>query len=440
MKRLIPSLLILASLGLAACGSDDKAPLKGERLSLFELEGGLKGAAANAPSNDQDASAQLPQPWANQFWPQTGGYANHAMQHLALGRPLKKSWSSDIGSGAKDDLPLTAQPVVADGRVYALDTKSTVSAFSVKDGKKLWSTEIMPKGEDDSVIGGGIAFSGGRLFATAGFNEALALNPADGKILWRAKLPSSTRAAPSAMPDRVYIVTVDNRTIALNAVDGKSVWAHQGFAETAGILGAASPAANRELVVPAYSSGEVAAVQAQNGGTAWSDSIAPLARPGLGAVFSDIRGLPVLDNGVVFAISYAGRMAAIDQRTGERLWEAKIGGTQTPWLAGNRLFVISTDPQVVSVDAATGNVLWRTPLPKFADMEDREGPIVWYGPVFAGGRLIAAGSNGTIREFDPLNGKQVGMWDAGKDVTAAPLVAGGTLYLLSANGTLAAWR
>jgi len=441
----------VAAIALSSCGvfkdGDDAPPLEGTRVSLFQMEQTTPGAIVGegeegaVKAKPADSAMDLPNPWRNEFWPQAGGYANHAMQHVALnGGELKKIWSSSIGSGASKNLPLTGQPVAADGRVFALDTDARVRAFDAATGKTLWTAKAKPEKEDDPVIGGGVAFSGGRIFVTAGFNEVVALNPNDGSELWRAKTPGAVRSAPSAMPDRVYVVTLDNQTIALNAEDGKELWTHQGLTETTGLLGAASPAANRDIVLPAYSSGEIYALQAETGMTSWTDTVAPMARSGMGAAFSDIRGLPVIDRGTVVAISYAGRIAAIDERTGERRWDARIGGTQTPFLAGNRIFLVSSDSAVQSLDLGNGKINWTTQLSQYADPEDLEGALVWYGPILAGGRLITVSSGGNAVDIDPASGSIIREWSTGQNVIAPPIVAGETLFLLSSNGTLTAWK
>lgn len=434
----------LSTLALAGCsafGSDDDAPpLEGERISLFDLERSINGSTAAKPAaTGPDTSIDLPKVWRNEFWPQAGGYANHAMQRVALNNgELKRIWSSSIGAGSTKTLPLNAQPVMADGRIFALDTKARVKGFDAASGKTLWTAKVMPETEDDPVLGGGLAYSGGRLFVTAGFNEVLALDPNNGDIIWRVKVPGAVRGAPSSMPGQVFVVTVDNQTIALNADDGAQQWTHQGLTETTGLLGAASPAANRDIVLPAYSSGEIYALDVNTGATLWSDSIAPMTR-GSGN-FSDIRGLPVIDRGTVVAISYAGRIAAIDERTGERRWDARFGGSQTPFVSGNRVFIVTSDSEVVSLDLNTGAKIWGTQLEKYRDPEDLEGAIVWYGPLVAGDRLLLVASNGAAVDIDPTTGGVIRQWSTGQNVVAAPAVAAETLFLLSSSGSLTAWK
>lgn len=433
----------MAALFLSGCGgglfsSGDKAPpLEGQRISVLELQRTLE-------PDDAALEAQgfiAPSAWQNDFWPQNGGYPNHAMQHLALNDgPLKKVWSTDIGQGARPGMPLVTQPVLADGRIFTIDTSSRLSAFDIATGRKLWDVRISPKGESATVIAGGIAYAQGRLYVTSGYSELLVIDPREGKVIWRKDIPSPSRAAPTIVDNRIFVSTMDNRLLAMSVEDGSLLWEFAGIAESAGLVGAASPAASREIVVPAFSSGEIFALRVENGSVAWADNLSPTRRVGNLASLSSIRGLPVMDKGLVLAVSYGGRMVAIDERSGNRVWQREIAGTETPWVAGNHVFVISAQNDLIGMGRDSGVVRWVTALPRFEDESRRRNPVLWAGPVLAGGRLIMTGSNGDIVEADPDTGKILRVSRADGPVTVSPIVAGGVLYLLSDKGTLSAYK
>jgi outer membrane protein assembly factor BamB len=416
---------------------ENEPRLEGERISVLELQRTLEPDSAALDAQGFVA----PQAWQNDFWPQNGGYPNHAMQHLALSdQPLKRVWTANIGKGARPGAPLVAPPIVVDGRVYTIDTASRLAAFEIASGKRLWDQNIAPAGEDKGVIAGGVAYSQGRLYVTSGYNELLAVDPQGGKIIWRKPLPSPSRAAPTILETRLFLTTLDNRLIAFNIEDGSVLWEFSGMAEGAGLVGAASPAASREIVVPAFSSGELFALRVENGTVAWSDNLSSSRRVGNLASLSSIRGLPVIDKGIVFAISYGGRLVAIDERSGERIWQREISGSETPWVAGNHVFVISAEGELIGMGRDNGIIRWVTVLPRWQNPDKRTGAIQWTGPVLAGGRLIMAASNGDVAEADPDTGKIIRVWKAEGPISISPVVAGGTLYLLSDKGTLAAYR
>lgn len=432
--------LLPLTLLVAACsGDDDRGPLKGERISILDYQGALQ---PDAPKEGSEATAiAVPKAWQNEFWPQAGGYPNHSMQHLALNEgELKQVWSANIGEGKTKRLPLLAQPVVVDGRVFTLDSDARLSARSTKDGKELWAVSIRSQNESDPVISGGMSFSNAVLYVTNGYNEILAMNPESGKIFWRQTLPAPSRAAPTIMENRLYVTTLDGRVLALNPSNGNLLWEYTGITESAGLVGAASAAANYDIVLPVFSSGEITALRVENGSVAWSDNLANVRAIGGLASLSDIRALPVIDRGLIIAISYAGRMVAIDERSGARVWQREIGGSQTPWVAGDYIFVVTSDSQLVALSRDSGAVLWVTQLDKYENPDKNEGRLLWTGPVLAGNRLIAVSSNGLLVEVQPDNGTVLKRHDIGAPVTIAPVVADKALYILNEKGTLLAFR
>ena len=418
-------------------GDEKEAPLEGERISILELQRNLEPDSAALEGQGFIAPAA----WRNEFWPQAGGYPNHAMQHLILeGKDLKLAWETKIGKGSTDKLPLTAQPIIVDGRIFTLDTDANLRAFDARNGEEVWEMDVRDPDEDDPVISGGISYSRGILYVTNGYDEMLMIKPQNGELIKRIPLPSPSRAAPTIMDSRVFVSTLDNRLIALDSETGQVLWEFSGITESAGLVGAASPAASREVVVPAFSSGEIFALRVENGSVAWSENLSSFKRTGGLAGISDIRGLPVIDKGLVVAISFGGKIAAIDERTGTRIWQREIGGSETPWIAGNHLFVISSENELVALGRDNGVIRWVTILPRYKDMADRKGPIFWTGPVLAGDRLILASTHGKVAEINPVDGKVMNEIDVDGTIRLSPVVAGNTLYLLSEDGTLMAYR
>ncbi len=443
MNRTLLISALLLSAALAACGDgqwlgDDKErpPLEGTRISVLDFDKDLR------PADDQTsiASFKSEEAWQNDTWPQAGGYPSHAMQNLALGKQIAKAWSADIGAGSTKNLPLTAQPVVAGKSIFTLDTDAVLSAFNTDDGSKRWSVSVADPEEEDEVISGGIAVADGFIYATAGYDELVSVDASKGEIKWRVKLPSPSRAAPTVIGSRVFVTTMANSVLAMDISNGAVLWEYAGLSQGTGLIGAASPAATADMVVPAFSSGEIYALRAVNGSVAWTDNLANTLKLGGLGNLSDIRGLPVIDGNVVYAISFGGKFAAIDLNTGARIWQKEISSAKTPWVSGNRIFVISTEGQIIGIDKEAGTVLWVSQLARYKNKEEKTGPILWTGPIMGGGRLMAFSSDGRIAEIDPEKGGLVREWDNGEDMRIAPLIAGATLYILGEDGTLNAYR
>ncbi len=438
--------IVLSVLLLNACssvsgmfaGKGEPSTLEGERISVLELQKKL----APDDASKEGQQIMLPRSWANASWSQAGGHPNHIMQNLSLPNPkLKRVWSSSIGAGSSKNMPLTAQPITANGVVYTLDTKSRLTAFNAETGKRIWKVNIEKKGEDNTVIGGGISFAYNTIYATNGYDEVLAIDSQNGDIRWRKPLPSPSRAAPTVLNGRVFISTINSRLVALNAKDGASLWEYSGISEMAGLLGAASPAANNEIVIPVFSSGEITALRVENGSVAWSDNLSNIRSYGGGIEsISDIKALPVLGNGFVIAMSFGGKLVAIDERSGARIWQRDIGGSQTPYVSGSHVYVLSSENQLIALNLSNGAIAWINELQRFEDKKNRDDPISWSAPIMASGAIILAGSHGYLAKINAVSGKVIQMIKTKKNVQIPPIIANETLYLLSENGNLIAYR
>lgn len=431
--------VVVAALGLTACsdwlGENEAPPLPGKRISV------LSGERSLAPELAGDAGAiKLPPPEPNDDWPQAGGYSNHAMHHMEVGDALRRVWRSDIGAGSGKRAKLLAQPIVAEGRVFTLDSEAEVRAFDVRDGKRVWSVDITPKGEDDTFSGGGLAYEDGQLFISTGFAQVVSLDAATGKVLWRQSLSGPMRGAPTVRAGRVFVITVDNQTHALAAEDGAVLWTHQGISEAASLLGGTSPAVDGNVVVVPYSSGELFALRIDNGSVLWQEQLTTVRRTEGAAALTDIRARPIIDRGRVYAIGHADYVLAVDLRTGRRLWEREIGGIQSPWVGGDYLFLVSNNNEVVALDAKTGKIVWVTQLQTWEDEEDRTGRIIWAGPILASDRLILASSEGKLVSLSPYSGAVLGTEDISDGVSIPPAVAQGSVFFLTDDAELTVYR
>ena len=431
----LAGLVLLSGCGTFLGKGETDRPLPGKRVSILAVDRGLSPDRAIA-----ELDVSLPPPYVNDAWPQAGGSAAHAMYHLQLGDTPKRKWKSDVGEGSGDDRHILAQPLVVGGTVYAMDARSQVTAFDSESGRRLWRTDVELEEEDGGYFGGGLAYEDGRLFVTTGFAIIFALDAQSGEIIWQQRVTGPMRAAPTVSGGRVFATTLDNRTFALAADNGRRLWEHTGVQEIAGLLGGASPAVAGSVVVVPYSSGELHALLVENGRELWSDVLTPVNRFDPVSNLAQIKGLPVIDRGLVLAISHAGRMVAIDLRRGIRAWELEAGGVQMPWTAGDFIFLLTTESELICVVRQSGRVRWVRALPRFEDPEDLEGPIGWFGPVLAGDRLIVTSSTGDAISISPYTGELLGRLRLPGTPTVAPVVANNTLYILTEDADLVAIR
>ncbi|GGB50413.1 pyrrolo-quinoline quinone [Tistrella bauzanensis] len=434
-------LAMLTMLLLSGCGSwwgsDEKPTLGGERIAVMPERAEIRVDPAVAAE-----PVSLPPAYQNGEWPQTGGYGNHAMHALIGPAAPVEAWRSDAGEGSGGAKRLMAQPVMADGRIFTLDADSAITAMDAATGNRLWTVELAP---DDDLLegayGGGVVLSGGKLFAATGFGDVVALQPSDGVELWRTSLRTPFRAPPAAGDGRLYAQTFDNQLIAFNAEDGRELWRHGGVPATQMVLGGAAPGVLGNLVVAAYSSGDLVALRGDSGRVGWAETLAGFTAAGSSlSALTDILSDPIIDREMVIAGTVGGRLAAFDARSGLRVWEQPFKVNQTPWVADTTIYAVVDGTRVVALRRADGRVRWVSDLPAFEDPEDREDPIRWTGPVMAGGRLHLVSTSGQLMSLDPADGARTGEIDVGGPVMISPVVAGGMLYVLRDDATLVAAR
>lgn len=429
------ALVIALTLGLGACSNASQLleGVTGEKDT--KLPGTREAILTNNQTPTPSAEGAkdpvvVPAAVDNSSWLQPGGSASNAPGNLAAGASLARAWSVNAGEGSSSSGRLVASPIVVGGTVYVLDAETRVNAVS-SSGSRAWSVSLVPeKADPDGVIGGGLASDGSRIYATTGFGEAIALDARSGTIAWRKKVNVSLRAAPTVSDGVMYFTGVSNEVIALRTNDGSEVWRTEGTGQRVSIIGSTSPAVAKDVIVIPTTTGDVMAYNANDGFPTWADSLASSDPVTASANIGAVGGRPVIDGNQVFAISNAGKLAAISLANGERQWAEEMSGTQTPWVAGDYVFVIANGKTMTAVSRRNGAVRWTQSLPG----------KTWAGPVLAGGRLLAVGSNGQLASLSPQTGQVLSTSEQGSAFYIAPVVASGMVYLLADDGTLSALR
>lgn len=455
--KLLSTLLLFTT---AACASgpfgifggdnddEENAPEEEDRISILALDDQL-----TADPRFIGVSVDVPPSYVNESWPQPGGEPDHTLHHIAATLELEQDWKVDVGQ-ASERAKLTSPPIVVADHIYVVDADATVTSFSAEDGERLWRTELAPelnerfrirdlfRGTDPEEIGfgGGVAFDQGKIFVTSGFGFVAALDALSGEELWRVKTSAAVRTPPTAYRGRVYTTTNTNEFLALDQETGEEIWNFQSFEETARFLSSASPAAAGDLVVAPFSSGEIVAFLADTGRPLWNDTLSQGARLTALASLNDIAGSPVIDRGLVYVIGHGGEIAAIDIRSGQRVWQAAITGLQTPWVAGDFIYLVSVEAELVCISRENGGIVWVSQLQRYKKEKKKKGRVTWAGPVLAGGNLVLVSSLGTLAKVDPVTGEVLSNEDIGEGAVISPVVANEKLYVLTENGKLLAMR
>lgn len=429
-------------LALTACNKKDPI-LPGERQGLREvLQTDAAQAEANVTPDNSVELVALPAATANAEWRQAIGTSATRTVHPALGANPQLAWAVNIGAGDAHRVRITADPVVAGGRVFTLDAQAQISAVSTA-GALLWSTDITPPNDASSnASGGGLAYGADKLFVSSGFGLLSALDPATGAVIWQQKLGASGTGTPAVLGDLVYVVAGDDVAWALETETGRIRWQLSGSPDIHNVLGGPAPAITDKYAIFAFGAGEVQGAFRKGGLRLWDAQIAGERLGVASARVDDITGDPVVVGERVYTGSHSGRTVALDLGNGERIWTATEGPLNRVWPAGDSIFMVTDRNEIVRLATEDGRRIWGHELPLFKNKRPRRQSdiIGHFGPIIAGGQLIVASGDGVLRFFDPASGLPRGTVDLPGGATTNPVVAGNTLYVVSKKGQLLAFR
>lgn len=433
------SVALMAALVLAGCAEKD-VRLPGQRLDARAVSS-PDGPAVVEPAATGTALA-LPGVRANAEWTHRASGPAHNSGHVALSGGLRPLFAAPIGQPSGKRHRISADPIVAGGRIFTLDSHARVTATALNGGQA-WSSDLTPVGErSNSGSGGGIAYEGGRIFVSTGYGELVGMDAASGQVIWRQRVDVPVGGAPTVQNGTVYVTNRSATGFAVRASDGKLLWQVSGIPQPTGITGVAAPAVDGDLVIFPFSSGQVLAVDRETGIERWTAQVAGNRNGRAISYIRDMTGEPVIANGRVYAGTSSGRIGAFERDTGIQIWSAREGAVSPVVVAGNAIFAVNDQNQLVRLDAATGGLVWARNLPWYQDSKVKKQDRIYaqYGPVLAGGRLIVTSSDGLIRLFDPASGGELGQVEIPGGAATAPVVAGGTLYVAGRDGKLYAFR
>jgi len=204
----------------------DRSPNKsvaaqGERIPVLPTDDTI---APSAALKGQDFS--IPQPTTLAEWPLPGGNPEQSVGHVAAAPNLRIAWRQGLGvAGLNRKHFVTAPPVMAEGKVFAMDGEAHVSAHDAVTGRRLWEVDVRPKGRDErrdrDAYGGGLAYVGGKVYVTSGYRLITALDAKTGRSLWTTRTDEPLHGAPNVSDGRIFTVTLDDQLLVFDADKGQ---------------------------------------------------------------------------------------------------------------------------------------------------------------------------------------------------------------------------
>jgi hypothetical protein len=204
------------------------------------------------------------------------------------------------------------------------------------------------------------------------------------------------------------------------------------------MVGGAVPAydSTYDVVITGFSNGEIQAFNAGYGTPLWSDVLVSNRLAYSSTFLNTVKAAPVIENGIAYVFGNANVLAAIDIRSGTRVWEKELGGINTPLVIGNAVYVVTNDNKLIALAKDSGDILWSETI----DLGDKAGKVSVFAPLMMNGRLVVTQSNGRVHTFAPENGKLLNTVDLDEDFNSAPVVANGYAVFVNTDADLIVYK
>ncbi len=415
--------------GLVACTQKDIP--QGTRISVLPNQN-IKNTEVSTTTN----TLALGNISVNHHWSQNGGNYSHSYGNLSLGFPISLLWTQDYGASiGKKDIQIS-EPIVSNKVVYIADAKTHISAFNLVNGDLLWEQKPHFQHKNKSAKITGLATDGEKLFLTTDYGDVASIDVNNGQQIatFSAQIPIKT--APVVYGNNIFVQTIDNHIFALDKNTFKSIWQYEVMQEDTTLLGGANPVFSPEhdILIVAFSNGELQAIKASTGSPLWSNMLVSDAHNISQSTINAIKANPVIDGNVVYALGNSKIFLAIDIITGKKLWNKTISGIHQPIVSGAYIFVLSNDDFLMALNKKNGNIIWSKNISSLKDKD-----TVALRPLLTDDSLLLSFSDGKIVKINAKNGEIEDTISTEK-LSSSPIIAEETLILSTPKAKLLTYK
>ncbi len=264
--------------------------------------------------------------------------------------PIPLVWKSSLGDSEVAVFSLAYN----DGALYAADEDGELVSFDSASGEQLWRNNTKQKFSGGVGVGDGMVLVGsfkGEVFA---YNES-------GHQLWKAQVSSEVLSPPQADSGMVVVRTVDARIFGLDAIDGSRKWVYQGATPSLTVRSAAGATISQVAgaVFAGFAGGKMAAMSLFNGNVGWEVAVSQPRGVTELERMTDVTSLPVIDDQIVCAVAYQGRVACFEISNGVQLWTRESSSNAGLAMDNDYIYVSEEDGVVAAYDKRSGAGMWK---------------------------------------------------------------------------------
>lgn len=339
-------------------------------------------------------------------------------------RNVEVVWKASTGGTSGHYLRL--QHDLTQGKVYTTSYKGVVTAVDANSGKTLWNKDL------DQKITSGVAAQANLVVVGTAEGAVIALNAQNGAEVWRAQAPSEVTSTPAMAGDKVIVKTESGDVQAFDSATGKMRWAYHSTPPELMLRGGSSPVVAGHRVLVGFSDGQLVALNLADGRLQWSQQVA--LPHGVGAVerLVDIRSEPLVRDGMIYVVTYQGKLAALRLDSGSPVWQHDMSSHAGLGVDGSLVYVVDDNSHLWALDRRHGRVVWH--------QDQLEGRGLTQ-PVIHAGAIVVGDSEGYLHWLSTKDGHFVARHSVdSKRLLATPQLYHDNLIALSTSGTVVSLR
>lgn len=338
---------------------------------------------------------------------------------------VERVWSTRVGNSAPK-LKIGLALAMEGNSLFAASYAGDVVAYNRANGRRLWNTPTKIRISGGPGAGEGLVVVGGN------HGDIVALDAATGAVKWKSFINSEILAAPYIGSQVVLLRAVDGRLVALRADNGTQLWSVEQAVPRLSLRGTSRPVVAGNLAVSGFDNGRVLALEVGNGLTVLDAIVAPSSGRTELERLNDVDSRVEVRGNDVFAVNFHGKVARIELQTGEIQWSREASSFTGLALDDDSLYLTDATGKVQKLAQRDGVQAWSNE----ALLNRRLSP-----PVLLGEHVVVADFEGFVHFLDRGTGELAGRAAllAGP-VSAQPLAAEDTLYMLDVTGSLVALR
>jgi outer membrane protein assembly factor BamB len=342
-------------------------------------------------------------------WPMFGGGPTRDLARLdiQLGVPAKRLWARGLKSYVE------YPPSYCDGTLYVNTFKGDTWAIEAATGKVLW------RRVSDAHKPSTPAISGDNIITSAKDGTVTALTRKSGKVVWQIRTSAIVESSPAVVDGVAYFGATDGRLFAVDADTGHIRWAY----DTGGRINSSPSLAGGRVCITTYA-GSIFCLRRTTGAKLWSTYVKRDAFR-----YESFYASASTDGQRLYTIARSGKIVTLDAATGDVLWTDDVNslGYSTPAIGRDRIFVGDFNGGMRAYRKTDGRLLWRTVV----------GGRILGGAVVVGDLVFFSTLETETYAARVSDGKIVWRFPIGK---YSPGIATERAYYFTLNGILVAFR